>query len=138
MFYFPPTFLVLCISLPYLKSTCLDSVCTRYQILKYIKFILEQNFERTSIAFRLNCQGKTMVVLSKLSKISSYSYHGVTVSQAACTAGIVFYLGGVLYPRWVKSKNADITKNNIGPRKSSPSVNGDFFIQLKKLLKVNV
>ena len=79
-----------------------------------------------------------MVVLSKLSKISSYSYHGVTVSQAAYTAGIVFYLGGVLYPRWVKSKNADITKNNIGPRKSSPSVNGDFFIQLKKLLKVNV
>ena len=85
-----------------------------------------------------------MVVLSKLSKISSYSYHGVTVSQAAYTAGIVFYLGGVLYPRWMKSnKNADQegkvshTKNSIGPRKSSPSVNRDFFSQLKKLLKVS-
>ena len=85
-----------------------------------------------------------MVVLSKLSKISSYSYHGVTVTQVAYTAGIVFYLGGVLYPRWIKHKNADQegkvshAKNQIGPRKSNPSVNGDFFNQLKKLLKVSV
>ena len=86
-----------------------------------------------------------MVVLSKLSKISSCSYHGVTVSQAAYTAGIVFYLGGVLYPRWIKYKKktdqegkVSYTKNNIGPRKSSPSVNGDFFTQLKNLLKVSV
>ena len=86
-----------------------------------------------------------MVVLSKLSKISSYSYHGVTVSQAAYTAGIVFYLGGVLYPRWIKyKKSADQegkvshTVNNTGPRKSSPSVNGEFFTQLKTLLKVSV
>ena len=86
-----------------------------------------------------------MVVLSKLYKISSYNYHGVTVRQAAYTAGIVLYLGGVLYPRWIRyHKNSDPegkvshTKKNIGSRKSSPSVNGDFFIQLKKLLKVSV
>ena len=86
-----------------------------------------------------------MVVLSKLSKISSYSYHGVRVSHAAYTAAIVFYLGGVLYPRWMKYKrNADqngkvsLTRNNVGPRKSSPSVNREFLTQLRSLLKVRV
>ena len=86
-----------------------------------------------------------MVVLSKLSKISSYSYHGVTVSKAAYTATIVFYIGGVLYPRWIKyKKSADQggtgshKVNNTDPRKSSPSVNGEFFTQLKTLLKVSV
>ena len=85
-----------------------------------------------------------MVVLSKLSKVSSYSYHGVSLSQAACTAAIAAYLGGVLYPRWRKYKQKpartelSLSGDGSSKDKSGPSVNRDFFVQLRRLLKVSV
>ena len=85
-----------------------------------------------------------MVVLSKLSKVSSYSYHGVSLSQAACTAAIAAYLGGVLYPRWRKYKQKpartelSLSGDGSSKDKSGPSVNRDFFVQLRKLLKVSL
>ena len=80
-----------------------------------------------------------MGVLSKLSKISSYSYHGVTVSQAAYTAALALYLGGLLYPRWRKNRGGPLALPEEEARqskRSGPSVNREFFIKLRNLLKV--
>ena len=80
-----------------------------------------------------------MGVLSKLCKISSYSYHGVTVSQAAYTAGLALYLGGLLYPRWRKNRGGHLALPEEEARqskRSGPSVNREFFVKLRNLLKV--